>query len=271
MTANPEHPRRKLLGTSEQKLKVVLGAEEIRRKHDALIATLSDLAAHEREEAEVKSQLTRKRRGLEARRGDIHQVLVAGYEYRDVTVEKIADYDLMLVRHIRTDTGEEVEVERMPEAVRQTEIDFPPPPKPDGTAARPEDVDGPDDPWGAPSNGVPPAAELPPPEDVIEAEFEDEPGPVEDEPRGGPAADPSIGERMERADRLANVLALIKASGPAEVLRHLDPLPIDDLRAVYALLTGRTGAHRGRVNPATVIQAILAALEAERGGGDVAP
>ena len=41
-----------------------------------------------------------------------------------VEVEKIADYDASLIRLCRVDTGAEVDVERMPEGVRQQELDL---------------------------------------------------------------------------------------------------------------------------------------------------
>jgi hypothetical protein len=261
MSANPaQHPNRKVIGKETQKLRVDLTEFERRRANEDLIGCLSDLAAHEREATEVKAQLARKQKGLEARRGNLHQLIVAGYEYRDVEVEKIADYDAGLIRLCRVDTGAEVDVERMPEGVRQQELDLRE--KRDAEANRPtnpDDVDADADPWGAPSDGRAPVAELPHDPDVIDADIVDdgdgeeasdlEGGDTEDDGEDTPAiAESSVDARLFRHAEWLKTLTREQAQ------EQLDSDDVDNVRALYTLVMSEPA---GRAQKRTMIPKIL--------------
>lgn len=271
MSANPQHPNRKVIGKETQKLRVDLTEHEKRRVNEDLIACLTDIAAQEREEQELKAQINRKKKGLAAKRGTLHQLLVAGYEYRDVEVEKIADYDAGLIRLCRVDTGAEVDVERMPEGVRQQELDLRE--KRDAEASRPtnpDDVDADADPWGAPSDGRAPIAELPHDPDVIDAEF------VEGGDEGGDDgvdADSEDGDNLDGADadaetpaddatgeqsatdvRLARHVEWLKTLTREQAQETLESDDVDNLRDLYTHVLGEPA---GRAQKRTMIPKIL--------------
>ena len=281
---------RKVIGKETQKLRVDLTEAEIKRANESLIGCLSDIAAHEREATEVKAQITRKQKGLEAKRGNLHQLIVAGYEYRDVAVERIADYDAGLIRLVRVDTGAEVDVERMAEGVRQQELDLRE--KRDADASRPTspddigpdvdpwgapsdigpDVDpwgapsdiGPDvDPWGAPSDGSAPVAELPHDPDVIDAEFVegDAPPDAPDAPDAHDAPAPPAGEslRLTPDDEAAarDLVAWMKGIGAAPSAEHLESCDPEEVRDIYQFVTGEPA---GRAQKRTLIPKIVESL-----------
>lgn len=238
---------RKVIGKETQKLRVDLTEAEIKRANEDLIGCLSDIAAHERESTEVKAQLARKQKGFEAKRGNLHQLIVAGYEYRDVEVERIADYDAGLIRLVRVDTGAEVDVERMAEGVRQQELDLRE--KRNADAARPtnpDDIDPDSDPWGAPSDGRPPVAELPHDPDVIDAEFvegdvpPDAPTPPasDDAPTAAPTA-PDRSGWMSKDDESAagELVAWMRTIGIDAATERLESSDVDEVRDIYRYLT----------------------------------
>jgi len=254
MSANPDNPQpshRKVVGKETQKLKVLLSEHEKRNAHEGLIACLSELAAHEREATEVKAQLARKQKGLEAKRGNLHQLIVAGYEYRDVAVERIADFDRGLVLLVRVDTGEEVDIERMSESQKQTELDLRD--KAQNDAARPTNPDDVNDgdPWGAPSDGRAPIAELPPPDgEIIDAEF------VEGD--GGPdgSADQDDDETGLNSDdlRVKHLVEWLPSQGEATARELLEGYDVEDVRAIYARVLGEPA---GRAQKRTMIPKII--------------
>ena len=255
---------RKVIGKETQKLRVDLTEAEIKRANESLIGCLSDIAAHEREATEVKAQFTRKQKGLEAKRGNLHQLIVAGYEYRDVAVERIADYDAGLIRLVRVDTGAEVDVERMAEGVRQQELDLRE--KRDADASRPTSPDdiGPDvDPWGAPSDGSAPVAELPHDPDVIDAEFVegDAPPDAPDAPDAHDAPAPPAGEslRLTPDDEAAarDLVAWMKGIGAAPSAEHLESCDPEEVRDIYQFVTGEPA---GRAQKRTLIPKIVESL-----------
>ncbi len=272
-------PNRKVIGTETQKLRVDLTESEIKRANENLIGCLSELAAHEREATEVKAQLARKQKGLEAKRGNLHQLIVAGYEYRDVDVEKIADYDRGLIMFCRVDTGAEVDVERMPEGVRQQELDLRE--KRDAEASRPtnpDDVAADSDPWGAPSDGRPPV-ELPHDPDVIVAEFVEGDGLDGDEPDDDDAnpetsddgaaaaptsvAPPTAPDRsgwMSKDDESAagELVAWMRTIGVAAATERLESSDVDEVRDVYRYLTD--DATQQRAQKRTLIPKIIGSL-----------
>ena len=279
MSANPaQHPNRKVIGKETQKLRVDLTEHEKRRVNEDLIACLTDIAAQEREEQEIKAQINRKKKGLAAKRGTLHQLLVAGYEYRDVEVEKIADYDAGLIRLCRVDTGAEVDVERMPEGVRQQELDLRE--KRDAEANRPTNPDdvAPDaDPWGAPSDGRPPIAELPHDPDVIDAEFVEGDGESDD---GGEDGDSEDGSDLDGEDdgtdedgpaeaMAAAATATEQSSSDLRLVRHVEwlktltreqaqeTLESDDVDNLRELYTHVLGEPAGRAQKRTMIPKIL--------------
>ena len=275
MSANPQHPNRKVIGKETQKLRVDLTEHEKRRVNEDLIACLTDIAAQEREEQELKAQINRKKKGLAAKRGTLHQLLVAGYEYRDVEVEKIADYDAGLIRFSRVDTGAEVDVERMPEGVRQQELDLRE--KRDAEANRPtnpDDVDADADPWGAPSDGRAPIAELPHDPDVIDAEFVEGDGEIDDDgvdadsedgdDQDGadadaddaepPAAEETTGEQSATDVRLARHVEWLKTLTREQAQETLESDDVDNLRDLYTHVLGEPA---GRAQKRTMIPKIL--------------
>lgn len=260
MSATTDHPtphNRKVIGKETQKLRVDLTDHEKRRANDDLIGCLSDLAAHEREATEVKAQLARKQKGLEAKRGNLHQLIVAGYEYRDVEVEKIADYDAGLIRLVRVDTGAEVDVERMSEGVRQQELDLRE--KRDAEAGRPTNPDdiGPDaDPWGAPSDGRAPVAELPHDPDVIDAEFVEGAAAGDDAESEEPPAAPSDSESGLTSDdlRIKRLVEWLPSQGAAVAREYLDSAEVEDVRAIYTRVVGEPA---GRGQKRTLIPKII--------------
>lgn len=273
-------PNRKVIATETQKLRVDLTEVEIKRANENLIGCLSDIAAHEREATEVKAQLARKQKGLEAKRGNLHQLIVAGYEYRDVEVEKIADYDRGLIMFCRVDTGAEVDVERMPEGVRQQELDLRE--KRDAEANRPTNPDdvGDVDPWGAPSDGMPPVAELPHDPDVIDAEFVEGDGLDGDEPADGDDGDadpsdegaaaaptvpvpPTAPDRsgwMSAADEnsAGELVVWMRGIGADKATEHLESCGVDELRDIYRYLTD--DATQQRAQKRTLIPKIIETL-----------
>lgn len=273
-------PNRKVIGTETQKLRVDLTESEIKRANENLIGCLSELAAHEREATEVKAQLARKQKGLEAKRGNLHQLIVAGYEYRDVEVEKIADYDRGLIMFCRVDTGAEVDVERMPEGVRQQELDLRE--KRDAEANRPtnpDDVVADVDPWGAPSDGRPPVAEQPHDPDVIDAEFVEGDGLDGDEPDDDdadpetqdegaaaaptgsvPPAAPDRSSWMSKDDESAagELVVWMRAVGPDATTERLESSDVDEVRDIYRYLTD--DATQQRAQKRTLIPKIIEAL-----------
>lgn len=279
MSATPaQHPNRKVVGKETQKLKVVLSDHEQRRAHEDLIACLSDLAAHEREATEVKAQLARKQKGLEAKRGNLHQLIVAGYEYRDVECEKIADYDLGVIRIVRVDTGEEIDLERMPESARQQEFDLRAKAAEDAQRpTNPDDVSPDADPWGAPSDGRVPIAELPPPDgdDVIDAEFvegdgevdpdadgaDDDDGDLDDDDEHGddeaPAAEAEAAEstvQLSSNDLLVRHVEWLKTLPREQAQETLESDDVDNLRELYTHVLGEPA---GRAQKRTMIPKIL--------------
>ena len=273
-------PNRKVIGTETQKLRVDLTESEIKRANENLIGCLSELAAHEREATEVKAQLARKQKGLEAKRGNLHQLIVAGYEYRDVDVEKIADYDRGLIMFCRVDTGAEVDVERMPEGLRQQELDLRE--KREAEANRPtnpDDVDADVDPWGAPSDGRAPIAELPHDPDVIDAEFVEGDGLDDDEPAdddadpetsddGAAAAPTSVAPStapdrsgwMSKDDESAagELVAWMRTIGVAAATERLESSDVDEVRDVYRYITD--DATQVRAQKRTLIPKIIESL-----------
>lgn len=273
-------PNRKVIATETQKLRVDLTEAEIKRANENLIGCLSDIAAHEREATEVKAQLARKQKGLEAKRGNLHQLIVAGYEYRDVEVEKIADYDRGLIMFCRVDTGAEVDVERMPEGVRQQELDLREKREADANRpTNPDDVAADSDPWGAPSDGRPPIAELPHDPDVIDAEFVEGDGLDDDEsdddadpetsddgaatstPTGSvPPAAPDRSGWMSKDDESAagELVAWMRTIGVAAATERLESSDVDEVRDVYRYLTD--DATQVRAQKRTLIPKIIESL-----------
>lgn len=283
MSATPESPQpshRKVVGKETQKLKVLLSEHEKRNAHEGLIACLSELAAHEREATEVKAQLARKQKGLEAKRGNLHQLIVAGYEYRDVEVERIADFDRGLVLLVRVDTGEEVDIERMSESQRQTELDLREKAKKAEDAARPTNPDdvGDGDPWGAPSDGRAPIAELPPPDgEIIDAEFvegddapegaddqdddedlsdeADDEGPLDKTPTTQDAK-PATDETGLSSDelRVKHLVEWLPSQGEGTARELLEGYDVEEVRAIYARVLGEPA---GRAQKRTMVPKIL--------------
>ena len=267
---------RKVIGKETQKLRVDLTETELKRANENLIGCLSEISAHEREATEVKAQLARKQKGLEAKRGNLHQLIVAGYEYRDVEVEKIADYDRGLILFCRVDTGAEVDVERMPEGVRQQELDLRE--KREAEANRPTNPDGvvaDADPWGAPSDGRAPIAELPHEPDVIDAEFvegdadfEDD-GEVGDDDDGSddveptdeaPAADaPTVSDAGISSDalRIKHLVEWLSGQGEAVAREYIATAEVEDVRAIYAQVVGEPA---GRAQRRSMIPKIVEKL-----------
>ena len=282
MSATPSSPNpsnRKVIGKETQKLRVDLTDHEMRRANEDLIACLSDIASHEREATEVKAQLARKQKGLEAKRSNLHQLIVAGYEYRDVEVEKIADYDRGLIVFCRVDTGAEVDVERMPEGVRQQELDLREKRQAAEDAARPTNPDdvGDGDPWGAPSDGRAPIAELPAPDsgDIIDAEFvegdgspdadedEDGDGAIDedgdestDEESAEPPSKPAEDEKGLSSDelRVKHLCEWLPSQGEATARELLEGYDVEEVRAIYARVLGEPA---GRAQKRTMIPKIL--------------
>lgn len=282
MSATPDNPQpshRKVIGKETQKLRVDLTDHEKRRAHEDLIACLSDIASHEREATEVKAQLARKQKGLEAKRGNLHQLIVAGYEYRDVEVEKIADYDRGLIVFCRVDTGAEVDVERMPEGVRQQELDLREKRQAAEDAARPTNPDdvGDGDPWGAPSDDRAPIAELPAPDsgDIIDAEFvegdgspdadadEDDAGAIDEDADESAAEEsaespskPAEDEKSLSSDelRVKHLCEWLPSQGEATARELLEGYDVEEVRAIYARVLGEPA---GRAQKRTMIPKIL--------------
>lgn len=286
MSTTPEAaPHRKVIGKEIQKLRVDLTETELKRANENLIGCLSDISAHEREATEIKAQLARKQKGLEAKRGNLHQLIVAGYEYRDVEVEKIADYDRGIILFCRVDTGAEVDVERMPEGLRQQELDLREKRQAAEDAARPtnpDDVVGDGDPWGAPSDGRAPIAELPPPssDDIIDAEFvegdaaddadgdgvidegegdeypADEPAP--EAPAAAAPPQPSSDEGLSSDERrVKHLVEWLPSQGEAVAREYLESADVEDVRAIYARALGEPA---GRAQKRTMIPKIIEKL-----------
>lgn len=292
MSTTPEAaPHRKVIGKETQKLRVDLTENELKRANENLIGCLSDISAHEREATEIKAQLARKQKGLEAKRGNLHQLIVAGYEYRDVEVEKIADYDRGIILFCRVDTGAEVDVERMPEGVRQQELDLREKRQAAEDAARPtnpDDVVGDGDPWGAPSDGRAPIAELPPPssDDIIDAEFvegdaaddadgdgddagegdddedlgDEDPAaePSPEAPAAAAPAQPSSDEGLSSDERrVKHLVEWLPSQGEAVAREYLESADVEDVRAIYARALGEPA---GRAQKRTMIPKIIEKL-----------
>ena len=234
------NPNRKVLGTSTQKLKVILTQDEKARGHERLLGLHNEIEAHTREEKELAANMKRKRALLEGQRGNLAAMLTAGHDWRDVEVEKIADYESGQILHIRVDTGEEVERERMPESVRQTELPLATSEPP---AASPDDVDSDSDPWGAPSDGVPPTLALP--EEVIEGEIVED-GEAESTAPPAPPADPVTAK-----------IEWLRTLTPDQIAEHLESCEVDEVRTLYARVIGDDP---GRAQKRTMIPKLIAFL-----------
>lgn len=262
MSTTPDNPtpaNRKVIGTMTTALQCALTPHEIEKKNAALLECHRKLAAHESHESNVKAQLKRDRTAIESEMHALVGVLTSKYEMRDVEVEKIADYDAGLIRLIRVDTGAEVDVERMSEAQKQTEFDLRE--KAAEDAARPTNPDdiGPDvDPWGAPSDGRAPVAELPHDPDVIDAEFvegddaDDDDGAAESEEPPA-AADSEAGLTSDEL-RIKHLVEWLPSQGAAVAREYLDSAEVDDVRAIYTRVVGEPA---GRGQKRTLIPKII--------------
>lgn len=275
-------PNRKVIGTMTVPLKCMLTPHEVGKKQASLLECHRKLRSHEQHEANVKAQLKRDRTAIESEMGAVVGVLESGYEMRDTAVEKIADYEAGLVRHIRVDTGDEVDVERMSEAQKQTELDLRE--KRDAEASRPtnpDDVAADSDPWGAPSDGRPPVAELPHDPDVIDAEFVEGDGLDGDAPDdhgddGGdadasdecaaaptgsvPPAAPDRSGWMSKDDESAagELVAWMRTIGVSAATERLESSDVDEVRDVYRYLTD--DATQQRAQKRTLIPKIIESL-----------
>jgi hypothetical protein len=274
MSAMPDQPtpsNRKVVATMTVPLKCMLTPHEVGKKQAALLECHRKLRSHEQHEANVKAQLKRDRTAIESEMGAVVGVLESGYEMRDTAVEKIADYDAALVRHIRVDTGEEVDVERMSEAQKQTELDLRE--RAAADAARPTNPDEVSDvdPWGAPSDGRAPIAELPHDPNVIDADFIDGDGLVvmdsddtddsgdgaEGAPDGAPAeADrPSTDAGLTSDEiRIKHLVEWLPGQGIDVAREYLDGADVEDVRAIYSLVMDEAA---GRAQKRTMIPKIL--------------
>lgn len=283
MIATPDQtppPNRKVIATMTVPLKCMLTPHEVGKKQASLLECHRKLRSHEQHEANVKAQLKRDRTAIESEMGAVVGVLESGYEMRDTVVEKIADYEAGLVRHIRVDTGDEVDVERMSEAQKQTELDLRE--KRDAEASRPTNPDdvAPDgDPWGAPSDGRPPVADLPHDPDVIDAEFVEGDGLDGDEPADddadpetsgegaaaaptsvAPPAAPDRSGWMSAADENAagELVVWMRGIGADKATEHLESCGVDELRDIYRYLTD--DATQQRAQKRTLIPKIIETL-----------
>ncbi len=271
---------RKVIATMTVPLKCMLTPHEVGKKQASLLECHRKLRSHEQHEANVKAQLKRDRTAIESEMGAVVGVLESGYEMRDTAVEKIADYEAGLVRHIRVDTGDEVDVERMSEAQKQTELDLRE--KRDAEASRPtnpDDVAADIDPWGAPSDGRAPVAELPHDPYVIDAEFVEGDGLDGDEPDDDDAnpdasddgaavaptgaVPPTAPDRsgwMSAADESAAeaLVGWMRGIGVAAATERLESSDVDEVRDVYRYLTD--DATQIRAQKRTLIPKIIESL-----------
>lgn len=276
MSATPENPQpshRKVVGTMTVPLKCMLTPHEVAKKQAALLECHRKLRSHEQHEANVKAQLKRDRTAIESEMGAVVGVLEAGYEMRDTVVEKIADYDAGLVRHIRVDTAEEVDVERMAESLKQGELDLREVAKKAEDAARPTNPDdvGDGDPWGAPSDGRAPIAELPPPDgEVIDAEFvegyaapdgDDDQDDGDDEglvDKTPPTQDakPATDETGLSSDelRIKHLCEWLPSQGEGTARELLEGYDVEEVRAIYARVLGEPA---GRAQKRTMVPKII--------------
>lgn len=217
-----------VLRTEQQRLRVNLTEEEMRRKSTELIDAMSERRRFDDEQAEVKAQLKRKLAQLDGKVGGLHDVLQAGYEYRPVDVDHVADYTAGVVRQVRSDTGEEIECRRMHESERQVPLDaLEPEGQPDSCGVT---IDGRviDIPW-------PVTRQLPPPEKFDDEKLDDEPEP----------------------DLVDTRIAFLKTLLRADAHEQLTVLELEDLRATYTRATGEKPQRKQRP---TMVREILAKL-----------
>lgn len=278
-----------MLGSETQKLKVILTEAEKSRHHETLLRCHGELAALEKEETDIKAQLKRRRTAIETRLHNSVSLLNSGYEFRDVEVDRVADYEAGLVRLVRQDTGEEIEIERLSDKERQTAFDLPPAPAPEVHDGEPvEDAPPPDGDggWGAPSTGEAPTLGLGH-EEIIEGEIVEEepfPGNDDDDPEASteePAADggsapPADPDPLPWSDSGAKappaptdddahglLVEWYKKVGREKTREDLETKEPDEIRPIYLKLV--PGAPVARSRKTTLIAAILVRLFGEEG------
>ena len=99
----PQHPKIEL--PKRQPLLPELGRQEIAREEDR--------------HATLKSQMKSSLQALEAKRNRLASVVASSTEYREVTVELLADFPSNAAVEIRADTGEELTRRLLVDSERQ--------------------------------------------------------------------------------------------------------------------------------------------------------
>jgi predicted transcriptional regulator len=105
-----------------ESLKVTLTIEERAAYGEQQAKALEELRALEDRLAQVKTQIKGQQTELDARINRISETIRNGYEYREVEVETVKDYDLAIAKFYRKDTGEMYRTRPLTKEERQGEL-----------------------------------------------------------------------------------------------------------------------------------------------------
>jgi len=106
-------PRTAILKTYMKELPCKLVAPEWHDSASALAGAVQAITTEEDRQVNIKSQLKAALAELEAKKNKLAATVNAGVEYREVTVNLVADWGRGQASEVRTDTGEVIGTPRM--------------------------------------------------------------------------------------------------------------------------------------------------------------
>ena len=108
-----------ILKTYTRELSCTLTEDEWNDRAKALAAAVQEIAREEDRHTTLKSQMKSSLQALEAKRNRLASVVASSTEYREVTVELLADFPSNAAVEIRADTGEELTRRLLVDSERQ--------------------------------------------------------------------------------------------------------------------------------------------------------